>query len=262
VSSPDLPDAFLQSYPRLQPRAPLDGLDIGPLDRLGALDHDAGHASDVLQELDRGIDGGGDVDDEPPGAGIVRGRGKGGASRHAAPRGEVRRHGRFDEAEMGHAIVDVLAVAADAVLAVAELLPPVQQVLARPRRLHAQLLQLRRREGEQGVPGRDLGGVGRETAADGGQEGGVVGDEGDGLGDGPQRYLVVQTAGAGPGGRRCGGKDVGDKGSSGHHRGVSNPPPQNERMVQDDCGVEVCDGTFNVARMWYGVVWCGVCQGE
>lgn len=64
------------------------------------------------------------------------------------------------------ALPDLGQVPADAELAVAELVAPAQEVPAGARRFDAEVLELRRGEGEEGVPGGYFGGVGGEFAAD------------------------------------------------------------------------------------------------
>ena len=113
----------------------------------------------------------------------------------------MRTHGCNHQFELGNAIGDVLAVAADAVLAVAELLAPVEEVFPGAGGLDAEFFELMRGEGEEGFPGGDLGRVGGESPADSGEEAGVVGDEGGRFGGGPDGDGVLQVADAGFGER-------------------------------------------------------------
>lgn len=82
----------------------------------------------------------------------------------------------LEDAQVRHAVLDMPQITPDPVLALPEPLAPPEEVLARARRLDAQLPQLLRRQGEQGLPVGDLGRVLLEAAADDGQEGRHVGD--------------------------------------------------------------------------------------
>ena len=67
----------------------------------------------------------------------------------------MRTHGCNHQFELGNAIGDVLAVAADAVLAVAELLAPVEEVFPGAGGLDAEFFELMRGEGEEGFVGAE-----------------------------------------------------------------------------------------------------------
>ena len=73
---------------------------------------------------------------------------------------------------------------------------PPEEVAAGPRGLDAQLAQLSRGEAEERIPGRDFGGVLGELAADEGEEGGGVGDEGRWLRNGWEGERGVESSGA------------------------------------------------------------------
>lgn len=116
----------------------------------------------------------------------------------------------------------MLAVAADAVLAVAELLAPVEEVFPGAGGLDAEFFELVRREREEGFPGGDLGGVGGEPPADSGEEAGVVGNEWCGFGSGPDGNGVLEVADVGFG-ERGGGCGRVEKGSEEDHCGGWGP---------------------------------------
>ena len=126
-------------------------------------------------------------------------------------------HGRLHKLQLGNAVRDVLAIPPDAVFPISELLAPMQYVLSRSGLLNAELFELMRGEREERVPGRYLGRVFGEAAANGCQEGGVVGDERYGLGDGSDGYRVLEVAdadfGCGDGGGRV------EKGAPDDHDG-------------------------------------------
>lgn len=113
-----------------------------------------------LAVLDGAADG--DVDDE-----LARHLGGGNGGRVG-----------LDDAQLGHAVLDMLQVAAYAVLALPEALPPPQEILARARRLDAQLAQLLGRQREERLPVRDLRRVLLQVTPDDREESRHVGNEG------------------------------------------------------------------------------------
>lgn len=112
----------------------------------------------------------------------------------------------------------MLAVAANAVFAIAKLLAPVEEIFPRACGLNADFFELMRGEGEESFPGGDLGRVSGEAATDGGEETGMVGNEGSRLRSRSDGNRVLQVADAGLG-QRCGGRCRVEKGSSEDHRG-------------------------------------------
>ncbi len=73
--------------------------------------------------------------------------------------------------QVNMSVFDVLKVAAYAKQPQTEPVYPSEEVAARARRLDAELLQLRRRQGKERFPGRELGRVLAEAAADDSKEG-------------------------------------------------------------------------------------------
>lgn len=121
-----------------------------------------------------------------------------GSGRHRSGIG-VRRNGRLDEFQFRDSICYVLAITCDSELAIAVAFTPCEEVFSRAGGLDAEFFELRRGQGEEGLPGWDLCSVGGKAAADGCEEGGVVRDKGYGFGDWADGNLVVQRANAWPG---------------------------------------------------------------
>lgn len=81
----------------------------------------------------------------------------------------------FHHPKLGHAVLDVLEIAADAVLSASVFFSPAQEVSSGPRRVDAPFLQLTRGEGEEFVPGLQFARVFRHLPSNQGEEGRDVG---------------------------------------------------------------------------------------
>lgn len=168
------------------PIPPRHRQNIAPLDRLPIQQLDVRGFLEVRRRLPRFqrvcSRAMGDVEDE---LGHARGGVEGGLGVGAVGvggRGPER--GDLDDAQLAAAVGDVLEVAADAVFAFAEFVAPAQEVAACAGGFDAEVFELGGGEGEEVVPGWDFGGVRAQVAADEGEEGWDVGDEGGGFGDG------------------------------------------------------------------------------
>lgn len=118
------------------------------------------------------------------------------AVRHVDDPARVCRRARWRrrDAEVRLAVVHKLKVTAGPHDALAVALHPLKQIAARARRLHAELLELRRGHGEERLPGGELARVPAQAAADELEERLGIGDKRPGAGDRGRRSCFVQAS--------------------------------------------------------------------